>query len=157
MDKLLDLVKKVRESVIPAADIKKMNKKDLLSFIEDAKILEKMQIFHEKKKEKQLKSIVHEVEEEGIVPDLPALRKMSVGKYEDYYASFTAILALSRNTPKCLRVNCAHSCAATNTRKCCTVMTTCHSLRTKTKKRKRRRNQRSKRRDMNESNPSPVL
>ena len=52
MEQLLELVKKVRESVIPAADIKKMNKKDLLAFIEEAKILEKMQIFHDKKKRK---------------------------------------------------------------------------------------------------------
>ena len=100
MDKLLDLVKKVRESVIPAADIKKMNKKDLLSFIEDAKILEKMQIFHEKKKEKQLKSIVHEVEEEGIVPDLPALRKMSVGKIRRLLREFHRDIGLKSKHSK---------------------------------------------------------
>ena len=58
MEKLLDLVHKLRESVVPAAQIKKMSKKELVSFIEDAKILEKMHIFHEKRKAKALKSIV---------------------------------------------------------------------------------------------------
>ena len=65
-----------------------MNKKDLLAFIEEAKILEKMQIFHDKKKEKQLKSIVHEAEEEGIVPDMADLRKMSVGKIRKLLREF---------------------------------------------------------------------
>lgn len=49
MDKLLELVQKLRESVVPTAGIKQMNKKDLLSYIEEAKILEKMQIFHDKR------------------------------------------------------------------------------------------------------------
>ena len=71
MEKLLDLVQKLRDSVKPTEKLSKLNKKQILSFIEDAKILEKMRTFHDKKKGKALKSIVHEEEEEGVVPDSP--------------------------------------------------------------------------------------
>ena len=59
MDKLLDLVQKLRENVVPTAAIKEISKNELLKFFEDADILKKMEIFHEKKKTKALKSIVH--------------------------------------------------------------------------------------------------
>ena len=65
MDKLLDLIQKVRDAVVPDEKSAKMSKKQIISFIEDAKILEKMRIFHEKKN--TLKSIVHEAEEEGVL------------------------------------------------------------------------------------------
>ena len=38
MEKLLDLVQKLRESIVPTAEIKSISKKELLSFIEDADI-----------------------------------------------------------------------------------------------------------------------
>ena len=77
MEKLLDLVQKLRESIVPTAEIKSISKKELLSFIEDADILKKMSIFHEKKQSKALKSIVHEAEEESVVPDLTTIRKVN--------------------------------------------------------------------------------
>ena len=100
MDKLLELVQKLRESVVPAAGIKQMNKKDLVSFIEEAKILEKMQIFHDKRKTKALKSIVHEVEEEGVVPDLADVKKMSVGKIRKLVREFHRDIGLKSKHAK---------------------------------------------------------
>ena len=44
MEKLLDLVQKLRENVVPTAEISKISKKELLQFIEDANILKKMEI-----------------------------------------------------------------------------------------------------------------
>ena len=52
MEKLLDLVSKLRENVVPAAEIKDISKKDLIQFIEDANILKKMEIFHERKQKR---------------------------------------------------------------------------------------------------------
>ena len=65
MDKLLDLVQKLRDSVVPAEKLSKLNKKQIISFIEDAKLLDKMRIFHDKTKAKAMKSIVNDEEEEG--------------------------------------------------------------------------------------------
>ena len=157
MEKLLDLVKKVRESVIPAADIKKMNKKDLLSFIEDAKILEKMQIFHEKKKEKQLKSIVHEVEEEGIVPDITGLRKMSVGKIRKLLREFHRDIGLKSKHSK-MSASKLRSFVRRNKYQEMLYgdddMPFFDDEKNEKKDKKDKRS--SKRRDMNESNPSPL-
>ena len=100
MEKLLDLVKKVRETVMPPTQITKMNKKELLSFIEDAKISDKMQIFHEKSKSKALKSIVHDLEEESVVPDLADLKKMSVGKIRKLLREFHRDIGLKSKHSK---------------------------------------------------------
>ena len=108
MEKLLDLVHKLRESVVPAAKLAKMSKKELVSFIEDAKILDKMNIFHEKRKSKAtLKSLVHDADEEGVVPDLASVRKMSVSKVRKLLREFHRDIGLkakhSKMTPSKLR------------------------------------------------------
>ena len=100
MEKLLELVKKVRESVIPPEEIKKMNKKNLLLFFEEAKILEKMQTFHDKRKAKALKSIVHEVDEESVVPDLADLKKMPVSKIRKLLREFHRDIGLKAKHAK---------------------------------------------------------
>ena len=98
MEKLLDLVQKLRESVVPTAEIKSISKKELLSFIEDADILKKMSIFHEKKQSKALKSIVHEAEEESVVPDLATIRKWPVSKLRKLLRSFHRDIGLGKRT-----------------------------------------------------------
>ena len=98
MEKLLDLVKKLRESIIPPTDVGKMSKKEIIAFVEDAKILEKMQIFHEKRQAKALKSIVHDADEENIVPDLAAIKKWSVGKLRKLLREFYRDIGLSKGT-----------------------------------------------------------
>ena len=107
MDKLLDLVHKLRETVVPTAKLSKMSKKELVSFVEDAKILEKMQIFHEKRKSKALKSLVHDADEEGVVPDLAAVKKMSVSKVRKLLREFHRDIGLkakhAKMTPSKLR------------------------------------------------------
>ena len=96
MEKLLDLVQKLRESIVPTAEIKSISKKELLSFIEDADILKKMSIFHEKKQSKALKSIVHEAEEESVVPDLATIRKWPVSKLRKLLRSFHRDIGLGK-------------------------------------------------------------
>ena len=96
MEKLLDLVQKLRESIVPTAEIKSISKKELLSFIEDADILKKMSIFHEKKQSKALKSIVHEAEEESVVPDLTTIRKWPVSKLRKLLRSFHRDIGLGK-------------------------------------------------------------
>ena len=98
MEKLLDLVKKLRESVTPPTEVGKMSKKEIIAFVEDAKILEKMQIFHEKRQAKALKSIVHEADEESLVPDLAAIKKWSVGKLRKLLREFYRDIGLSKGT-----------------------------------------------------------
>ena len=49
MEKLLEIVAKLRETVVPPIKVSKMGKKDLLTFIlEDSKLLERMRTFHDK-------------------------------------------------------------------------------------------------------------
>ena len=107
MEKLLDLVHKLRESVVPAAKLTKMSKKELVLFIEDAKILDKMNIFHEKRKSKAVKSLVHDADEEGVVPDLAAVKKMSVSKVRKLLREFHRDIGLkakhAKMTPSKLR------------------------------------------------------
>ena len=98
MEKLLDLVQKLRENVVPAAEIKSISKKELLQFIEDADILKKMAIFHDKTKSKALKSIVHEAEEESVVPDMATIRKWPVSKLRKLLRSFHRDIGLGKRT-----------------------------------------------------------
>ena len=48
MDKLLQLIEKLRNEIVPEQPLSKMSKPDLLKFIEEAQILERMRTFHEK-------------------------------------------------------------------------------------------------------------
>ena len=100
MEKLLDLVQKLRDSVIPSEKLSKLSKKQIISFIEDAKILEKMRTFHDKKKGKALKSIVHEEEEEGVVPDSTDLKRMSVSKLRKMLRDFHRDIGLKQKHSK---------------------------------------------------------
>lgn len=100
MDKLLDLIQKVRDAVVPDEKLAKMSKKQLISFIEDAKILEKMRIFHEKKNTKALKSIVHEAEEEGVVPEPADLKRLSVSKLRKMMREFHRDIGLKQKHAK---------------------------------------------------------
>lgn len=100
MEKLLDLIQKVRDVVVPSEKLSKMNKKQIISFIEDGKILEKMQIFHEKRKSKALKSIVHEEEEEGIIPEPAQLKKLSVSKLRKLLREFHRDIGLKQKHAK---------------------------------------------------------
>ena len=100
MDKLLDLIQKVRDAVVPDEKLAKMSKKQIISFIEDAKILEKMRIFHEKKNTKALKSIVHEAEEEGVVPEPADLKRLSVSKLRKLMREFHRDIGLKQKHAK---------------------------------------------------------
>ena len=77
-----------------------MSKKQIISFIEDAKILEKMKIFHEKKNTKALKSIVHEAEEEGVVPEPADLKRLSVSKLRKMMREFHRDIGLKQKHAK---------------------------------------------------------
>ena len=98
MEKLLDLVQKLRENVVPTEEISKISKKELIQFIEDANILKKMEIFHDKTKSKALKSIVHEAEEESVVPDMATVRKWPVSKLRKLLRSFHRDIGLGKRT-----------------------------------------------------------
>ena len=100
MDKLLDLVQKLRDSVVPAEKLSKLNKKQIISFIEDAKVLDKMRIFHDKTKAKAMKSIVNDEEEEGVVPDSSDLKKMSVSKLRKLLRDFHRDIGLKQKHSK---------------------------------------------------------
>ena len=100
MDKLLDLIQKVRDAVVPDEKLSKLSKKQIISFIEDAKILEKMRIFHEKKNTTALKSIVHEAEEESVVPEPADLKRLSVSKLRKLLREFHRDIGLKQKHAK---------------------------------------------------------
>ncbi len=48
MEKLLQLISKLREEIVPDQPLSTMSKEDVLRFIEDANIIKRMRAFHQK-------------------------------------------------------------------------------------------------------------
>ena len=63
MDKLLAIVEKLKSEIVPDQPVGKMSKPDLLSFLEGAKMVERMKVFHQKG-EKGLRSAITDDEDD---------------------------------------------------------------------------------------------
>ena len=48
MDKLLQLIEKLRGEIVPESPIATMSKPQLLQFIEESQFIERMRVFHQK-------------------------------------------------------------------------------------------------------------
>ncbi len=82
MDKLLQLGEKLRTAIVPEKPVSKMSKSELLEFIEEKSIIDRMKIYYGKQEGKKLKSKIHEAveKEESMVPELADFRNMRVSK-----------------------------------------------------------------------------
>ena len=100
MEKLLDIVSKLREEIVPDTVVTKMGKKDLLDFIEEAKLLDRMRIFHDKRKTKAVTSIIHEDQEESVVPTESELKRMTTGQLRRLVREFHKDIGINQKHAK---------------------------------------------------------
>ena len=82
MEKLLQLADKLRSAIVPEKPLSKMSKSEILEFIEEKSVVERMRIYYGKKDGKKLQSKIHEIleKEESLVPELADFRNMKVSK-----------------------------------------------------------------------------
>ena len=100
MDKLLDIVKQLRDIVVPPVPVTKMGKKELLSFLEDSKMLDRMKTFHEKRKTKEVASLIHEQQEESVVPTESELKRMTTGQLRRLVREFHREIGIKQKHAK---------------------------------------------------------
>ena len=101
MEKLLDIVAKLRETVAPPLPVTKMGKKELLQFIlEDSKLLDRMRTFHDKRKAKAVASLIHDTEEESVVPTESELKRMTTGQLRRLVREFHKDIGLNKKHAK---------------------------------------------------------
>lgn len=81
-DKLMQMADKLRQAIVPAKPVNKMSKSELLEFIEEKSVVDRMKIYYGKQEGKKLKSKIHEAieAEESLVPELADFRNMKVSK-----------------------------------------------------------------------------
>ena len=87
MDKLLQLIGKLRNEIVPEQPLSKMSKPDLLKFIEEAQILERMRTFHEKGS-KGIRSTITEDDDEQLIPGSVEIQRWRVGKLRKLLRDF---------------------------------------------------------------------
>ena len=87
MEKLLQLVEKLKKAIVPDQPVGKMPKGELLSFISEADLLTRMRTFHERV-EKGIRSAITDDEDEKMIPSESELKKWRVGKIRKLVREF---------------------------------------------------------------------
>ena len=87
MDKLLQLIEKLRNEIVPEQPLSKMSKPDLVKFIEEAQILERMRTFHEKGN-RGIRSTITEDDDEQLIPGAVEIQRWRVGKLRKLLRDF---------------------------------------------------------------------
>ena len=101
MEKLLHIVSQLREVIVPPVPVTKMGKKDLLTFIlDDSKLLEHMRTFHDKRKTKAVASLIHEDQEESVVPTEAELKRMTTGQLRRLIREFHKDIGINKKHAK---------------------------------------------------------
>ena len=86
MDKLLQLIEKLRGELVPESPIASMSKPQLLQFIE-AQFIERMRVFHQKG-DRGIRSAITDDEDDTLVPNPAAIQKWRVGKLRKLLRTF---------------------------------------------------------------------
>ena len=79
MDKLLQLVAKLRDELVPSQPLNKMSKPEL---IEESNFIQRMRAFHQKG-ERGIRSTLTEDEDETLIPSQSEIQKWRVGKLRE--------------------------------------------------------------------------
>ena len=87
MEKLLQLVEKLKKAIVPDQPVGKMPKGELLSFISEADLISRMRTFHERV-EKGIRSAITDDEDEKMIPSESELQKWRVGKIRKLVREF---------------------------------------------------------------------
>ena len=89
MQELLEIVDKLKEELVLPNKLSKYRKNELLTEVEDRKLLSKMAIFYAQGPEDGIPSRIHQSQDEdAIVPTNDALKKMKVGRIRSLLRSF---------------------------------------------------------------------
>ena len=82
MEKLLSLVNKLKDEIVPPQPVNKMSKEQLLVFFEEQSILDRAKVFH-KKIVKGIRSAITD-DDHDLVPTDRELKKWRVGKIRKF-------------------------------------------------------------------------
>ena len=86
MEKLLTLITKLKNEIVPESPVGKMPKEALLAFIRDANLLDRMRTFHQKEI-KGVRSVITD-DEAPLVPSESDIQKWRVGKLRKLVRDF---------------------------------------------------------------------
>ena len=87
MDKLLQLVAKLRDEIVPSTPLNKMSKPELIQFIEESNFIQRMRTFHQKG-ERGIRSTLTEDEDDTLIPSQAEVQKWRVGKLRKLIRTF---------------------------------------------------------------------
>ena len=87
MDKLLKLVEKLRNEIVPESPISKMSKEAILRFMTDANLLQRMRTFHRKGPDAGIRSVITD-DEAPLVPSESDIQKWRVSKLRKLVRDF---------------------------------------------------------------------
>ena len=87
MDKLVKLVEKLRNEIVPESPIAKMSKEDILRFITEANLLQRMRTFHRKGVVAGVRSVITD-DEAPLVPSETDIQKWRVSKLRKLVRNF---------------------------------------------------------------------
>lgn len=87
MDKLLQLVAKLRDEIVPSTPLNKMSKPDLIQFIEESNFIQRMRTFHQKG-ERGIRSTLTDDEDDTLIPSQSEVQKWRVGKLRKLIRTF---------------------------------------------------------------------
>ena len=99
MDKLLQIISKLRNAIVPENPLSKMSKEDILAFIEESNLLERMRTFHQRA-EKGIRSAITDDEEDTLIPNAGDLKKMRIGKLRKMVRQFHKATQILRKYEK---------------------------------------------------------
>mgnify|MGYP000689915744 CR=1 FL=1 len=99
MEKLLQIIAKLREEIVPEGPISKMSKEDVLRFIEDASILKRMRAFHQKG-DRGIRSAITEDEDDTLVPSGAEIIKWRIGKLRKLLRDFHRATQITKKYTK---------------------------------------------------------
>jgi hypothetical protein len=87
MDKLLQLVAKLRDELVPKKPLNKLSKPELIQFIEESNFIQRMRAFHQKG-DRGIRSTLTEDEDETLIPSQSEIQKWRVGKLRKMVRTF---------------------------------------------------------------------
>ena len=87
MDKLLQIISKLRNAIVPENPLSKMSKEEILAFIEESNLLERMRTFHQRA-ERGIRSAITDDEDDTLIPNAADVKKMRIGKLRKLVRQF---------------------------------------------------------------------
>ena len=98
MQKLLSLIGKLKNEIVPEQKVSKMSRADLLSFYDEKNILERARVFHQKVK-RGIRSALTD-DEDDFIPSDRTLQKWKVGQLRRFLKQFHKATQITKGYAK---------------------------------------------------------